>query len=484
MNSKNILEVIEEISDISSKNEKALVLKEQVLKPNIAWFLKQVLDPRINYGLTSKNITHDELEADKLTLEDALEQIKETRTHFNKQSIINQLSKDDFEVLKMIIDKKINYKGKKFGMSAKSINKVYGYDLIYNPKYMRCSTLNEDSIKNIEFPAIAEVKYDSEFVNIFWLDDEVRCESRNGLISDIERIQNELSKIPTDNNLVIMGELLLEDETKSREENRSAISSYTSRKSTLESLNKKLDNAKTDKASEKVSNDIQEHLDRWSETAQNLTVRVWDVVSYSEYLEGLCDKPRMERLNNVHELISNFKLESIKMTEYKILDSLEDTNDYFNDLIEQGEEGLVLKDLSSVWKDGTSKQQIKFKESSECELIVRGWNEGEGENVGGIGSFICESSCGIVKVNVAGMTKEMRGMERTCMNESSKGWKPIEDFDKDSLNDKIITVRFNRLSQNQDGGFSLSFPRIVSVRRDKDIADDFEYISTLVGFKG
>ena len=126
----------------------------------------------------------------------------------------------------------------------------------------------------------------------------------------------------------------------------------------------------------------------------------------------------------------------------------------------QGEEGIILKDLSGIWQNRRSKTQIKFKGELECDLKIVGVEEGTGKYAGMLGAIICESADGVVKVRVgSGFNDEQR-----------------KTYTAD-LVDKIVAVKYNMRIKNKLGEESLFLPIFIEVRDDKDEADDSDKIS-------
>lgn len=105
---------------------------------------------------------------------------------------------------------------------------------------------------------------------------------------------------------------------------------------------------------------------------------------------------------------------------------------------------------------------------------------GSGKYSEGIGALLCESSDGLLKVSISGMTESERGLERVDIMDASKGLKTIDDFDFNKYIGKIITVEFNEMIKAKDKeDYSLFLPRIKEFREDKTEADDLEYIKGL-----
>lgn len=103
---------------------------------------------------------------------------------------------------------------------------------------------------------------------------------------------------------------------------------------------------------------------------------------------------------------------------------------------------------------------VKIKAELSCELKCIGIKEGKGKYRGMIGSIICESADGRVKVDVNLRTDEDRMQP--------------DDF----YLDKIIEVKYNEKvdSKSKDGVWSLFLPVFMEIRFDKDVADKFEEI--------
>ena len=127
----------------------------------------------------------------------------------------------------------------------------------------------------------------------------------------------------------------------------------------------------------------------------------------------------------------------------------------------QGHEGAVLKAATAIWKDGTSKEQIKMKMALDCDLVVKGFLEGEGKFEGNLGALMCESSDGWLKTNISGFNDAMR----------REIW-----GHKDDYLGKIVTVRFNDVMVKEGQPAALFLPRFIEFREDKSDADDLNRI--------
>jgi ATP-dependent DNA ligase len=98
----------------------------------------------------------------------------------------------------------------------------------------------------------------------------------------------------------------------------------------------------------------------------------------------------------------------------------------------------------------------KMKQIEDADLIVVGWEEGTGKNIGKLGALVCETAEGKVKVNVG------------------TGFSDEERLITDDYVGKVITVQYNQLiTDKKTGDYSLFLPRFIEVRNDKSVANKF-----------
>jgi DNA ligase-1 len=120
--------------------------------------------------------------------------------------------------------------------------------------------------------------------------------------------------------------------------------------------------------------------------------------------------------------------------------------------IKGGYEGIMLKDPTVGYKCKRSVAWLKLKPFIEVSLTVVAVEEGTGKNVGRLGALVCEGTDDgkDVVVNVgSGFTDDNR----------------IDYWaNREELLQKIVEVRADAITQNQDGTYSLRFPRFLHFR--------------------
>ena len=117
-----------------------------------------------------------------------------------------------------------------------------------------------------------------------------------------------------------------------------------------------------------------------------------------------------------------------------------------------GYEGIMIKDPEASYECKRSVAWLKLKPFIEVSLEVKSLEEGTGRNVGRLGALVCEGvdDGKSIKVNVgSGFSDTDRD---NFWNSGSK------------VVGQIVEVRADAVTQNQDGSFSLRFPRFIKFR--------------------
>jgi DNA ligase-1 len=120
--------------------------------------------------------------------------------------------------------------------------------------------------------------------------------------------------------------------------------------------------------------------------------------------------------------------------------------------IEGGYEGIMLKDPKAYYECKRSVAWLKLKPFIEVSLNVVDFEQGTGRNAGRLGAIICE---GVdddrrIRVNV--------GSGFSDINRDDY-W-----LDREAIIGHVAEVRADAVTQNQDGSFSLRFPRFLRFR--------------------
>jgi DNA ligase-1 len=190
--------------------------------------------------------------------------------------------------------------------------------------------------------------------------------------------------------------------------------------------------------------------------ATDARLMLFDVLPLSEFQKGKSVMGQRRR----SALLKTFKpffdkcgnVDVIEQTEVD-LDGLVGEIQFkqFNkDAIAAGFEGIMIKDPDAVYECKRSTSWLKQKPFIEVSLTVLETEEGTGRNVGKMGALVCEGTedSKLIKVNVgSGFTDEDR-----------------DDFWNCRVDGQVVEVRADAITQNQDGTYSLRFPRFLRFR--------------------
>jgi len=435
-----ILSILKELESNNSRNFKIELLTKYKDNELLKEICKLALSPMIQF-YQRKIPEYDQTYKTTFGIEWALEELKifSNRTLTGNKAIehltyvLSSILPDDAQVIERIIGKDL-----KCGVSTSTVNKVWK-NLISEFPCMLCSPFEQKLVDKIVFPAIVQKKEDGMRFNAIVKFDRdlkgtVEFRSRNGKeISLLGSLEEEFIELAYGKDLVFDGELLVYDTVETDSKGKIC--------------DRQTGNGILNKA---VKGTISK------EEADRVVATLWDQIPYEDFIAGKCDQPYRYRLKRLDYLLARLPSETkIELVETFEVHSLEQTQTIFQNYLDDGDEGIILKDPNSLWENKRSKGQIKFKAELDCDLKVMSVISGTGKYADAIGSLYCESSDGKVKVYVgSGFTDEQRNAP------------PSEYYDK------IIAVKYNARIKNVSGEESLFLPIFLCLRPDKDEADD------------
>jgi hypothetical protein len=340
-------------------------------------------------------------------------------------AILSGLEPDDAKVIERIIQKDL-----KCGVQVSTANAVWG-GLIKEYPVMLCSPFEQKLVDKIKFPAFVQLKMDGMRFNAIVRDGKVEYRSRNGKeIQLLGNLDADFVKMAGGVDCVFDGELLVVDGD------------------TI--LDRQTGNGILNKANKGTISEAE---------AKMVRATVWDVIPYIYFVDGECPTPYGTRFSSLEMLVKKnpSKVSLVKSWE---VDNYETAQALFEEMLQRGEEGIILKDKNGIWEDKRSKGQIKFKGELECDLKIVAVEEGTGKYAGMLGAILCESSDGVIKVSVgSGFTDQQR-----------------KDLWGKNIVDKVAAIKYNMRIKNKSGEESLFLPIVLEVRDDKEDADSSKSI--------
>lgn len=191
--------------------------------------------------------------------------------------------------------------------------------------------------------------------------------------------------------------------------------------------------------------------------AGDAVLNLFDVIPLEDFEKGVWDKDQSARSDMVYYWHKTYKhmLPNVSVVGHELvdLDSSEGQKRYkeINALaIAGGYEGIMLKDPAAGYECKRSVAWLKLKPFIEVSLTVVATEEGTGKNVGKMGALVCEG---------------VDDGKAICVNVGS-GFTDVQrdEFWACRADGHVVEVRADAVTQNQDGTYSLRFPRFKGFR--------------------
>lgn len=412
-------EIIQKLGSDNSRLFKESVVKESLDNAEFVEGIKLALDPLITFGVKDIPTTVSDSAVSKgLLWEEFVElatklQNRELTGHAALNAIVDAQANATTEQWNDWY-RRILIKDLRCGVSEKTVNNVRkGTVPIFGCMLAHDGAKHE---KKIAGECFIEYKYDGVRVIAIVQNNTATLYSRNGkLLSNFPHIEAALSK-PEFNGIVFDGEVMSEN---------------------FQALMKQV------------------HRKEGAQTA-DAYLAVFDMISLPDFKQGHCDQVAEVRRHWLEAVATLFD-HCIRLVdcERMNLDTSEGKAQFAamnKRALEEGYEGLMIKPVSAPYDCKRSHAWLKIKPFIEVTLEVKEVEEGTGRNEGRLGAFVCEG------------TDDGRHI---CVNVGSG----FTDADRDSFwNHRdavvghLVEVRADAITQNQDGTYSLRFPRFKTFR--------------------
>jgi DNA ligase-1 len=223
-------------------------------------------------------------------------------------------------------------------------------------------------------------------------------------------------------------------------------------------------------------------------------INVFDIL----YLDGktLFDKTQRERFEILKEEVKEIK-DKFRIADSLITKDLEKAEKYYHESLAAGHEGLIVKNLDSLYIPGRSVAGgwLKIKPVMEnLDVAIVGGTWGSGKRAGTVGSLILGIrdadtgkflECGMLGTGLKEKESEQEGS--ITLKEITKMLRPLiisEDGNNLKIKPKIvIEVGYQEIQKSPSyaSGYALRFPKFIRMRPDKaaEEADDTERLKKL-----
>ena len=423
----HIKEAFDKIAFATGK-EKLVVLANyrDTLDSSVKSALYQQYNPYITYGLNKAKVNKAVAVLDEFTPSPNLPDLWSLCSYFkNAPAATNRMIADLQSVLEdvclyssdlaMFLEQ-FMCKECKIGVTATTLNKVYGKDFIPTFGCM----LAEKYFEHPEFVAgksfVLTQKLDGIRCLGIYENDKVTFFSRQGQsIEGLIEIESEMRNWfkDVDGGWVLDGELLADDACE--------LTSAEGYKRTT-----KIVRSKGEK--------------------HGVTYHVFDILPLKDFKFGKCDQPYINR-RIVLECAQNLK-------HLRVLPMLYDGNDadqimaFLNQAREANQEGIMINIADAPYECKRTKNLLKVKVMQDCDLKIIGYEEGKGANAGKLGALIVD-----YKGNKLGVGSGYTYADRI------RFWEI-----RDELIGRVISVQYFEETHDADGNLSLRFPVFKELR--------------------
>jgi len=425
-------EIIKHLEADNSKLAKQAILLEAMQEGLDEFFegITMALDPLVTFGVKKVPERSDVLTGQGLNWASfkalALElQTRQLTGHAARDAIELAMSVATTEQWNMFY-RRILIKDLRCGMSEKTVNKVAKEFPQYAIPIFGCQLAHDSANHEKKMVGIKqiEVKLDGVRVLAVCRAGKVELFSRNGrqfhnfphIVAEIETV---LAAKPAPYDCVLDGEVMSAD---------------------FQDLMKQLQRKDGKKATDAV-------------------LHLFDFIPLADFLKGTWDTPQTTRSNLVKYWVLEHEsvLQHVQACAWEDVDlDSKEGEARFTELnkkaVEGGYEGVMIKDVDAPYNCKRSHAWLKAKPFIEVTLEVIDVEEGTGRNEGRLGAVVCEGIDDGKKISVnvgSGFSDANR----------DEFWNSRAD-----ITGQLVEVRADAVTQNQDGTYSLRFPRFKTFR--------------------
>ena len=164
---------------------------------------------------------------------------------------------------------------------------------------------------------------------------------------------------------------------------------------------------------------------------------------------------KLDRCRGIFDAMPNVELTTGLEVDLDTSEGKDQMRRYSSDCVNNGYEGIMIKALDAPYICKRSTFWLKWKPVHDYDLKVVGFEEGTGRNEGRLGAIICEG------------VDDNKHIRVNCGSGYSDSDRDNLWRHKQTLVGQSIVVAADAVTQNQDGTYSLRFPRFVRFRDDK-----------------
>lgn len=417
---ENIVKIISQLKNTSGANAKIEILKQNSNNELLKKVLKYTYSDDLNYGFSKSNLkTLLKKDAKVETWTNGFDMLDE----LNKSNINNELRDKVVSFLNVQTEEikdlwiKMITKDLRCGVNSKSINKGIP-SLIYIYEIQQANSIHDTKLKKDEWITVM-LKLNG--IRSSFLNGEFKSR-QNKIMAGYDHIKNDLTTLKIDNYFVD-GEFI--------RKNMGSVSDNENFRLTTSIVNS-------------------DSMDK-----SEIEFVIFDIITKEDFKNKeskLTFKDRLKILRTIEDDILVKGLENVRIAPVYYVGTDHSQIEIILDMLDNlGCEGVMcLRDAPYKCKRHSGILKCKKFKSADCKII--GYEEGEGNFQGMLGSFVIDYKGN--KVNVGS------GYQ---LEERVKFWE-----NKDDYIGKILEVKFKDETKDKKTGLvSLQFPIFISIREDK-----------------
>jgi len=189
-----------------------------------------------------------------------------------------------------------------------------------------------------------------------------------------------------------------------------------------------------------------------------MVYHVFDIIPLDSFIEGHYNAQQHKRIEMLERVRARLPADG----PIQIMNGLDvdlDTAEghdimqrYAEAAVEGGFEGIMIKSMDAPYLCKRTDSWMKWKPTITVDLSIVGFEEGTGRNLGRLGAIICEGDDNgrHIRVNVGSGLSD---------SDRDEYWHSRAD-----LVGHLVEVQADAVTQNQDGSYSLRFPRFLRFR--------------------
>jgi DNA ligase-1 len=209
-----------------------------------------------------------------------------------------------------------------------------------------------------------------------------------------------------------------------------------------------------------------------------VVLNVFDIIYYNG--KSIVHLPFKERRELIEKIIK-FKENVIKTSELIITDKDSEAEKFYENSLEDGEEGIMIKRIDAPYQSGRKVGfMAKLKpEVNDLDLVIVAAEYGNGKRAGWLTSYIlaCKDGNDFLEVGKVSSGLKEKESEGTSYEEMTKLLKEVKIREEGNViyvkAKVVVSVTYQNIQKSPEysSGYALRFPRITHYRPDRGIGD-------------